>query len=133
MRSAETTSLATAAHSKEVPGARVEEHVTAQVRATGCTGVGGVVRVEVGEECSAEAVDAEEIEAVVANVGRRAECVQDALDSFADALLGRGPALPTTRVGGAGEVEEVDAFGLVELECAGEGLEDGFGDAGDSC
>ena len=46
-------------------------------------------------------------------------------------LLGRRAALAAAGVGGAGEVEQVGPFGLVELQRAGEGLEHGLGDAGE--
>jgi hypothetical protein len=55
------------------------------------------------------------------------------LHAGAEVLSGCRSSLPGagSGVGGAGEVEEVGSFGLVELQCAGHGLEDGLGDAGE--
>ena len=50
------------------------------------------------------------------------------------ALLGvrrRGASRGRDAVGGAGEVEQVGAFGLVELQGPGQGVEDAGGGAGD--
>ena len=44
--------------------------------------------------------------------------------------VGRGVEVAGA-VGGAGEVDEVVAFGVVELQGAGDGVEDLVGDAGD--
>jgi hypothetical protein len=46
-------------------------------------------------------------------------------------VLHRAAALGRHRVGGAGEVEEVGAFGVVELEPPGERFEHAVGDAAD--
>jgi len=44
-------------------------------------------------------------------------------------VVGRSPALAVACVGGACEVEQVGAFGLVELQCARQCLQNGLGHA----
>ena len=82
--------------------------------------------VQVGQRGSSKAVDAEQVEAVVPDVRRSADRVEDPLDSGAQVLLGGRAALAAAGIGGSGEIEQVAAFGLVELQRAGERLEDGL-------
>jgi hypothetical protein len=63
---------------------------------------------------------------------RAGEAVEDVLDAGPHALAGRSPASRRARwPQGAGEIEQVRAFGLVELEGAGERFEHAVGDAVD--
>jgi hypothetical protein len=74
---------------------------------------------------------AKKVEVVVAEVGGGAgDRVEGPLDLGPDALLGLAPARPRRRgLCGAGEVEEVGAFGVVELKRAGERAQHALGDA----
>jgi hypothetical protein len=76
-------------------------------------------------------VGGEDVEAVVTHEGGRAgDGVEDVLHAGTDALPGRGPApRGGGRLRGAGEVQQVRAFGGVELQSAGQRLQHGFGDA----
>ena len=101
----------------------VEERVPGPVRAAG---IGELV----GEQRPAELVRVERVEARVAH-GRRdaGHRVDDPRDAGTD-LLGRGgPARRPLGVGGPGEVREVVALRLVELERVGDRLEDAVRDA----
>ena len=87
--------------------------------------------VQLGEQRASELVGGEDVEAVVAHVGGGAgDRVERPLDLGPDALSwsGAGAAAPV-RVGGAGEVEEVGALGVVELERPGQCVEHALGDA----
>ena len=92
-------------------------------------GRSGGVGVQVGVEGAAELVGGEEVGAFVADDGRsRGDGVEDPLDARLDRpLLGGGAAWPHGgggAVGGLGEVEQVPTLGVVELQGAGEGVED---------
>ena len=107
------------------PGTVVEEQVAREV------GAGGVGGVEVGQQGPSELVDAEQVEAVVADVCRGAEGVEDALHTGPQLLLAGGAAAPVAGVGCPGEVEQVDPLGLVELEGGRHGFQDRLGHAGE--
>ena len=105
-------------------GSRIEEHEA-----------GGVDRprgrvVQLGIQRESELVGGQDVEAVVAHErGGAGDRVERPLDLGPDALLGLAPARPRRRwVCGAGEVEEVGAFGVVELERAGECAQHALGD-----
>src|SRR5581483_2257316 len=79
----------------------------------------------------AERIRSEDVQAAVADVGRRRDRVEDALDRGPDPFLRRAPARRVrVRVGGSDEVEPVCAFGFVELQRACDGLEHVVGHAG---
>ena len=88
--------------------------------------VGGCV------EGAAELVGGEDVEAAIAHDGRRAgHGVEDALDLRPNARLGRASS------GGAAgvateEVDEVSAFGVVELERLGDAVDDVVGHGADA-
>jgi hypothetical protein len=83
-----------------------------------------------GVERAPEPVGGEVVDARVAHERRRAHGVEDALDRRPDALRHRTAASRRRRrVRGAGEVEEVVALGVVELQGTGERLEHAVGDA----
>ena len=67
----------------------------------------------------------------VADDRRRLDLVEQALHDRADALLGRPRALRGDRTRGAGEVEEVRALGVVELQRPRQRLEHELRDAAD--
>ena len=82
-------------------------------------------------EGAAELVGGEVVAAHVAHGRRRGDAVEDPLHRRTDALLGRAaPALRGDRAGGAGEVEQVGALGVVEPQRVGERLQDAVGGAG---
>ena len=82
-------------------------------------------------ERPAERVRGEVIHAAVAHDRRRRHPVDDALDDRPDALLGGAAPLRRHGADGAREVVQVRAFGVVELQRAGERLQDAVGDAAD--
>ena len=97
-------------------GARIEEYEP-----------GGVDRpcgrvVQLGVQRETEVVGGEDVEALVAHEGGGAgDRVEGPLDLWSDALFGLALTRPRRGwVRGAGEVEEVGALGVVELERAGE-------------
>src|SRR3954469_6086946 len=106
-------------------GARVEEAEPREVRRPGRCGV------QLGEQRASKRVGGEDVEAVVADVGGGAgDRIERPLDLRPDPRLGRAPTLGRAgRVGGASEVEEVRALGVVELERPGECFQHAFGDA----
>ena len=77
----------------------------------------------------AEAVGGEDVEACVAHVGGRADRVEDLLHTWPDPLLCSGDVVVRGGAGGADEVEQVGAFGFVELQGAGDAFEHVVGDA----
>jgi hypothetical protein len=89
--------------------------------------------VELGEQRAPERIGGEDVEALVADVGGGAvNRVEGPLDLRPDALLGLAPAPGCGGgLGAAGKVEEVGAFGVVELECAGQRFEHAVGGAAD--
>jgi hypothetical protein len=86
-----------------------------------------------GVEGAAEFVGGQVVAAHVAHGRRRVDAIEDALDRRADALRTE-PAHPLSprgdRTGGAGEVEQVGTFGLVEPERVRERLEEDSGAPG---
>ena len=113
---------------EELAAVRVEEREPGEVRR----------RRRVGErrceQGAAERVGGDDVEASVAHDGRGAgHGVEEALHARAGpaARLGRRRRRGRGVVGGAGEVEQVGAFGFVELQGAGDGFEDAVGDAGE--
>jgi hypothetical protein len=87
--------------------------------------------VELGEQRAPKVVGGEDVEAVIADVGGSAgDRVECPLDLRPDAWLVLAPARACPgRLGGAGEVEEVGALGVVELERPGQCLQDALGGA----
>ena len=87
--------------------------------------------VQLGEQRASELVGGEDVEAVVADVGGGAgDRVERPLDLGPDAWLGLAPARARPgRLGGAGEVEEVGALGVVELQRPGQCLQHALGGA----
>ena len=82
-------------------------------------------------EGAAELVGGQVVAAHVAHGRRRGDAVEDPLHHRPDALLDRSAPLPWgDRAGGAGEVEQVGALGVVEPQRVGERLEDDVGGAG---
>ena len=100
-----------------------------RARFVGCRRVGERGR----EQGAAERVGGDDVEASVAHEGRCAgHGVEEALHAGPDLLLARSAAAGGRGVvGGAGEVEQVGAFGFVELQGAGDGFEDAVGDTGE--
>ena len=76
-------------------------------------------------------VGGQDVEALVAHErGGAGDRVESPLDLGPDALLGSAPTRPRRHwVRGAGEVEQVSAFGVVELERPSQRLQHAFGDA----
>jgi hypothetical protein len=71
------------------------------------------------------------VEPTVADIRRRTDGVEDPLDAGAQVLLlGGATASAAAGVRGIGQVEEVGAFGLVELEGTCQGFQHGLGNAG---
>jgi hypothetical protein len=109
---------------KKLFGPRVEEDEPGMV--------GRPARSEVhfGVERETEAVGGEDVQAAVLHERRRiGDGVEKALHARSDALLRGSAARAQLRFGCAGEVEQVSALGLVELEPARERFEYPFGDA----
>ena len=106
-------------------GSRVEEHEPGVVdRPRGCG-------VQLGEQRTAELVGGQEVETLVAHErGGAGDRVEGPLHLGPDTLLRLAPARRRSRrLCGAGEVEEVGALGVVELERAGQGLQHALRDA----
>ena len=82
-------------------------------------------------ERPAESVRGEIVDAAVAHDRRSRHPVDDLLDDRPDALLGGAAALGSHGADGAREVVQVSAFSVVELQRAGERLQDALGDAAD--
>jgi hypothetical protein len=82
-------------------------------------------------ERTAEGVGRHEIAMGVADDRRRLDLVEQAKDDRTDALLARSGAAGSDRARGAREVQEVRAFGLVELKGAGQRFEHELGGAAD--
>src|SRR5207237_2398551 len=109
----------------EAPGPRVQEDEPGQVHRPGRVDEG------LGVEGIAEPIGGEYVEAPVADEGGGVrDGVEDLLHAGAD-LLGGGPAAGGSLLGSVDEVEEMGPFHLVELEGAGDRLEDVVGDASD--
>jgi hypothetical protein len=106
-------------------GARFEEDEPRVVRRPHGCGV------ELGEQRAPKVVGGEDVEAVIADVGGGAgDRVECPLDLGPDAWLVLAPARACPgRLGGAGEVEDVGALGVVELERPGQCLQDALGGA----
>jgi hypothetical protein len=106
-------------------GARFEEDEPRVVRRPHGCGV------ELGEQRAPKVVGGEDVEAVIADVGGSAgDRVECPLDLRPDAWLVLAPARACPgRLGGAGEVEDVGALGVVELERPGQCLQDALGGA----
>ena len=84
----------------------------------------------VGVEGVAEPVGGEDVEPAVAHVGGGAgHRVEDLLHRRPHPFLGRTPPRRPARGRGADEVEQVGAFGFVELQRARDAFEDVLGDA----
>ena len=81
-------------------------------------------------ERAAERVGRDVVDPAVAHDRRRGHRVDDALHDRPHPLRGGAPAPGRHRTGGAGEVVEMGALRLVELQRAGERLEHAVGDAG---
>jgi len=89
-------------------------------------GVGRADRVaeDLGEERVPQLVGIQDVQAPVLHERRRpGHRVEDPLHAGADALLGRTAARRAGRVGGAREIDQVGALGLVELESAGDAFQ----------
>lgn len=114
----------------EAPGDGIEEVETGEVRlVVGCG-------VDVGVEGAGELVGGEQVHAAVAHEGGPGgDRVQGPLQTAVRGPLPGGPASTAGEdvgaVGGLGQVQEVRALGVVQLERAGDGFEDGGGDAGE--
>jgi hypothetical protein len=67
----------------------------------------------------------------VADDRRRFDLVEEALHDRPDPFLGRPRALRRDGTGGTGQVEEVRALGVVELERPGQRFQHELGDAAD--
>ena len=81
---------------------------------------------------AAERVGADLVEPGVADKCRGGDLVEDLLDHRPDALLDRVASRSSgDRTGGAGEIKEVRALGVVELERARERFQHELGDAAD--
>src|SRR3954471_23515565 len=106
-------------------GPPVEEHEAGEVHRPGRCGV------QLGEQRASERVGGEDVQAVVADVGGGAgDRVERPLDLGADPRLRRAPTRRRPGgVGGASEVEEMRALGLVEPERSGQRLQHALGDA----
>ena len=89
---------------------RIEEDEPGVVRRPGGAGV------QLGEQRASERVGGQDVEAVVADVrGGPGDRVEGPLNIRPDTRMGLVPARPRPgRLGGAGEVEEVGALGIVE-------------------
>src|SRR5918995_6099780 len=80
-------------------------------------------------ERPSELIGGERIEASVLCDGRRAgDRVEQPLHARTDVLLGRAAATRSARLGRTGEVVEVDALCLVELQSPRKRFEHGLGD-----
>jgi hypothetical protein len=76
-----------------------------------------------------EAVGAEDVQAAGAHIGRHTgHGVQEPLDAGPDPLGAAGPPRPGRGGGGAGQVEQMRPLGLVQLQGAGEGMQDAVRD-----
>ena len=106
-------------------GSRVEEHEPGVVDRPRGRGV------QLGEQRTAELVGGQDVQVLVAHErGRAGDRVEGPLDLGPDALLGRAPTRSRyRRLRGAGEVEEVSALGVVELERPGQCLQHALRDA----
>ena len=85
------------------------------------------------EQGAAERVGGDDVEASVAHEGRGGgHRVEESLHPRPHLVFARSAA-PGRRgvVGGAGQIEQVGAFGLVELQGTGDSFEDAVGDAGE--
>jgi hypothetical protein len=105
----------------EVPRVVVEEQVPGEVEC------GFVAAASIREEGASDSVGREDVHAAVAHIGGSVDRVEDAPDAEAPPPANRG-AVPRLRwrdrrFGGVGEVEEMDPFGLVELERTAQRLE----------
>jgi Alcohol dehydrogenase GroES-like domain len=108
----------------EVDGGRVEEREAGAV----CRLFAAVEHRRI--EGAAERVGADLVEPGIADERRRGDLVEDLLDDRPDALL-RSRASHRDRVSGAGQIEEVRALGVIELECTRERVQHELGDAAD--
>ena len=121
--------LATSSQStKKSRAGRVDEREPGQVRRSG--------RVDERrcEQGATERVGGDDVEASVAHDGRCAgHGVEEALHAWPHLLLGSvvGAGVVDGVVRGAGQVEQVGAFGFVELQGTGDGFEDAVGDTGE--
>src|SRR5690242_6927409 len=110
----------------EIAGGGVEEPEAGQVDVPAGDGEGRRV------QGAAEGVGGEDVEAAVADeggdVGHAVEDEPGRWPQLLRYLPAGGPG--GAGVGGAGEIEQVQPLGLVELERAGDGLQHGVGDAG---
>jgi hypothetical protein len=111
----------------ELAGAGLEEDVPGAVDGTGASGPAEHVRVK----GVAELVGGQDVQANVENERRGAgEAVEDVLDAWPHALPGRSSTSRRAhRPEGTGEIKEVRALRLVELQGAGERFQDAVGDA----
>lgn len=92
--------------------------------------------VDVGVEGAGELIGGEDVQAAVADEGRSGgDGVQRPLQAAVGCPLPGAAASASGEcvraVGGLREVEQVGAFGFVELEGPGHGFEDGGGDTGE--
>ena len=107
-------------------GARVEEDEAGVVRRPRGCGV------QLGEQRASELVGGEDVEAVVAARSAAAPVIASSVHWISGRMrwLGLAPARARAgRLGGAGEVEEVGALGVVELERPGQRLQHALGGA----
>src|SRR5207247_1148092 len=103
---------------------RIEEHEPSVVHWPRGRGV------QLGEQRTPELVGGQNVETLVAHErGRAGDRVECPLDLGPNALLGLAATRPRNRrLGGAGEVEEVGTFGIVELERPRQCLQHALGD-----
>src|SRR4051795_1900925 len=106
-------------------GARIEEDEPGMVGRPSGLGV------QLGEQRAPEVVGSQDVETVVADDrGGPGDRVEGPLDLWPDALFGLAATRPRPgRLGGAGEVEQVGALGVIELERAGQRVQHALGGA----
>jgi hypothetical protein len=109
----------------EAPRRRIEEDEPGQVDRTGLGGEGG------REQRAGQPVDGQQVEPAVAHEGRGLGHRLEHGDHTGPDFVRRTATScrPRGRAGRASQVVQVLAFGLVQLECAGQRIQDAFGDA----
>ncbi|GHA75662.1 hypothetical protein GCM10010345_92320 [Streptomyces canarius] len=112
---------------KEVPAVRVQE-----LKAGDVDRPRSVVDVQRRVQSAAEGVDGEDVEAAVADEGRGVgHGVKDAQDAVRKRATGAFGTAGGASGDGAGQVVEVGAFGLVQMQGARDRVEDFFGGSGE--
>lgn len=114
----------------EVAGGRVEEVEAGQV------GLVLAMGEQIGVEGPGERIGGENVRAAVAHdCGPRGDGVESPLQAAVRCALAAGGPAPgpgegVGAVGGLGQMQEMGALGVVQLQRAGDGLEDGGGGTG---